>query len=508
MRRMFVLLLLWAVWGCGSGPTRPDPDNELLSGACGYSVRRGDTTRSVASDGGPLGIPVTTTNSSSAATCTWTVVMNDAARSFMTLVDPQSGSSTASQATVTLNISANTGGQRQGLVTIADVPFTITQTAATCSLTLAGDVNSSYPASGGTGRVTIARARGANCPWTAISNASFITNVAPASGTDDGAVTFTVASNGGAARTGTLTIAGQTVTVNQAAVNVVAPTITSVSPTMVLLGVTTILTVNGTGFDPATAQLVVTGPACAAGCLVPNALLTTRTPTALAGPVTLNNPGTFTVQVQNGPGAPLSNGMNVTVAATPGTAPVINAISPTQITIGTAALSITGSGFDPALAQILVLGPGCAPCVVLNGELTTRSATVLVGPVTLRAAGAFTIEVQNGSGGPPSNGITLTVIPPPTPSITGVSPTMISVGVRTSLTITGTDFDPASAQIVVVGGACSPASPCLVPNGDLTTRTTSQIVGPVTLGTAGSFTIQIQNGAAGGLSNAVTVTVR
>jgi hypothetical protein len=56
----------------------------------------------------------------------------------------------------------------------------------------------------------------AGCTWTASSNAGWIT-VSPATGTGSGTVTLTIAANTGTARAGTASIAGQTVTVNQAA---------------------------------------------------------------------------------------------------------------------------------------------------------------------------------------------------------------------------------------------------------------------------------------------------
>ena len=54
------------------------------------------------------------------------------------------------------------------------------------------------------------------CAWTATSNAPWLTIAAGASGTGSGPVSYNVGANTGTARTGTLTIAGQTFTVNQA----------------------------------------------------------------------------------------------------------------------------------------------------------------------------------------------------------------------------------------------------------------------------------------------------
>ena len=56
------------------------------------------------------------------------------------------------------------------------------------------------------------------CAWSATSNASWLTVVSGASGTGTGVVVFQVAANTtGQARTASLTIGGQTFTVNQTA---------------------------------------------------------------------------------------------------------------------------------------------------------------------------------------------------------------------------------------------------------------------------------------------------
>jgi hypothetical protein len=58
---------------------------------------------------------------------------------------------------------------------------------------------------------------GTGCAWTASSNAPWLTITSGATGTGNGPVGFSAAANAGGSRTGTLTIAGQTFTVTQAA---------------------------------------------------------------------------------------------------------------------------------------------------------------------------------------------------------------------------------------------------------------------------------------------------
>ena len=67
------------------------------------------------------------------------------------------------------------------------------------------------------GSATIAVATGNSCAWTVASSAPFVTLTSPSSNTGPAMVSFMVAANTGDARTATLTIAGQSVTVNQAA---------------------------------------------------------------------------------------------------------------------------------------------------------------------------------------------------------------------------------------------------------------------------------------------------
>lgn len=92
-------------------------------------------------------------------------------------------------------------------------PFNLTVTpGVTCSFSLSSS-SQTFGSSGGSGTVSVITTSG--CGWAASSNASFITVTSGASGTGDGVVGFSVASNTGAARNGTLTIAGQTYTINQ-----------------------------------------------------------------------------------------------------------------------------------------------------------------------------------------------------------------------------------------------------------------------------------------------------
>ncbi len=82
-----------------------------------------------------------------------------------------------------------------------------------CSYTIA-PASQNFAATGGTGSVSVMTTSG--CSWTAASNQSFVSVTSSASGTGSGTITYSVAANTGAARSGSITIAGQTFTVQQA----------------------------------------------------------------------------------------------------------------------------------------------------------------------------------------------------------------------------------------------------------------------------------------------------
>lgn len=115
------------------------------------------------------------------------------------------------------NIAANTGAARVATITFDTdsgiLIFTINQAAGTTACAYAlGTLSQTFISAGDTGFVDVQTQAG--CSFSSLSNNDFIT-ITSGDGTGSGTVTFSVAANSGAARTGTLFIAGQTFTVNQ-----------------------------------------------------------------------------------------------------------------------------------------------------------------------------------------------------------------------------------------------------------------------------------------------------
>jgi serine protease AprX len=138
----------------------------------------------------------------------WQTFVND---SWITVT---SGGSGTGNGTVNYSVAANAGAARTGTMIVAGRIFTITQEAPSCTYSIA-PTSASYTSAGGTGGVTVTA--GAGCAWNAVSNTAWITITSNASGVGNGTVNYSVAVNAGAARNGTMTIAGQTFTVTQAA---------------------------------------------------------------------------------------------------------------------------------------------------------------------------------------------------------------------------------------------------------------------------------------------------
>jgi hypothetical protein len=178
---------------------------------CTYAIS--PTSQAAPVQGGSFSVQVT-----AQAWCNWTATSN---ASWITVTG---GSSGAGNGTVTVSVAANSGGPRTGTVTIAGQTYTVTQAAATCTYAIS-PTSQAAATQGGSFSVQVTAQ--AWCTWTATSNVAWITVTSGGSGTGNGTVNVSVAANTGAARTGTVTIAGQTYTVNQAAaacVYLVSPT--------------------------------------------------------------------------------------------------------------------------------------------------------------------------------------------------------------------------------------------------------------------------------------------
>jgi hypothetical protein len=168
------------------------------SGGCTYSLS--PSSQQVTSAGGSGSFVVNT-----GGACAWTATATVA---WITVTSAPSG---VGAGTVQFTAVANNGGARTGTITVAGQAFMVSQDAG-CTATVSPDTIAA-PATGGPQNVQISTA--AECSWTSTSNASWISVTGGASGVGNGTAQLAIAANMGPTRTGTLTIAAMTVTVNQ-----------------------------------------------------------------------------------------------------------------------------------------------------------------------------------------------------------------------------------------------------------------------------------------------------
>jgi hypothetical protein len=249
----------------------------------------------------------------------------------------------------------------------------------------------SFQSAGGTGAVTLG-SQATGCAWAARSNDAFITITSGSAGNDNGTVTFIVAANAGSARSGTLTIAGQTVTVNQTAPDCAY----TLSTTSIYFGE-----------SGGTATVTVTAPSGCTWMAVSNASLITVTSGASG-----SGDGGVTIKVFPHVGAGPRTG-TLTIAGQTVTvnqwAPCDNMVFPTVVAVP--------------------IGGGTFFVIVNAGESCSWTAT---------SYSSF-ITVTSGASGQGTGKVTFTVAPNPGPNRSGfiwVSPE-VSSGVAVNQDGTG-----------------------------------------------------------------------
>jgi hypothetical protein len=176
---------------------------------CTFSLS--SASQSIGAAGGPVSLTVL-----AGGGCAWTAASH---APWLTIT---AGTSGAGDGAVQISVAANgSSAARTGTATIAGQSFTVNQSGVSstpCAYSLSAS-SQSVGAASTTGSVGVTTDTG--CAWSATANVSWLSITAGASGTGNGTVQFSVAANTDPTpRAGTLTVAGQTFTVNQAAASV------------------------------------------------------------------------------------------------------------------------------------------------------------------------------------------------------------------------------------------------------------------------------------------------
>ena len=253
----------------------------MAEAQCTYKVS--PLTQAVLSTGTNGSVSVIT-----GSACTWT---GTSAVSWITVA---SGSH-AGLGSVSYSVAVNsTTSARTGTMTVAGQTVTINQAFGSCSYTVS-PLNQSVPSTAFNGSVRVTT--GSSCTWTGTSAVDWIT-VASGSHAGLGSVTYAVAANSIAtARTGTLTVAGRDVTINQAAGNCsysVSPT-TGLAPLSGADGSVSVTTGSGCAWTAASSVdwMTITGGASGIGLasftytVAPGNMLRTGTLTVAGQTVTI-----------------------------------------------------------------------------------------------------------------------------------------------------------------------------------------------------------------------------
>ncbi len=168
---------------------------------CGFALTPNNRSHSAAPATGSV-----TVNGSSSA-CAWSIANTNG---WITITSPGSGSGNG---TVSYSIVTNTGPTRTGVFTVGGVPFVINQAGAPCSFVLSS-ASAAHGANSATGSIAVTT--GANCIWDIVNTNSWVGIIGSLTRTNSGALEYTVPENGTAlARTGVVTIAGQSFTIRQ-----------------------------------------------------------------------------------------------------------------------------------------------------------------------------------------------------------------------------------------------------------------------------------------------------
>jgi hypothetical protein len=216
--------------------------------ACTYAIS--PTSQSIAAAGGSGTASVT-----AGTGCAWTATSSV---SWVAISGATNGSGNGS---VLFSVAANTGPSRSGTLTIAGQTFSISQAsgaatppAQTCTYSI-NPSSQTFAAAGGTGTVNVSAPAG--CAWTVSNSVSWV-SFAGGSGTGSGSANYAVATNTGLARTGVITVAGQSFTVSQGgAANLTSTSSPAGTFAHLAIGGTwrTTLTLINMGTSPANIQL-------------------------------------------------------------------------------------------------------------------------------------------------------------------------------------------------------------------------------------------------------------
>ena len=324
-----------------------------------------------------------------------------------------------------------------------------------CSYTISPTSNS-MSASGGTGIVNVAAPSG--CAWTGVSNSSWILLTSNSSGTANGAINYSASANSSSvSRSGTMTIAGKTFTVNQAGVScsyAISPT----SQTFESNGGTGTIAVTAPGgcswnASSSASWISIVGGSSGSGNGSVNFSVSTNSGASIrTGTVTVGGK-TFAVTQNSMPQFTLALSKNGT-----GTGSIANTPAGNSFTVGTVvtltAAPDVSSNFSGWSGACTGTSPNCS--VTMNSNASTTATFNLKSfSITAGADANGSILPQGSVTVNYGAGQTFSINPNPGYQVADVKVNGVSVGTVTSYSLANVTSD----QAIYATFSAIPASP-------------------------------------------------
>ena len=301
-----------------------------------------------------------------------------------------------------------------------------TSGTSTCTYALG---STSQSAAATASSITVNVTAGSGCAWTAVSNVTWIAVSAGSTGTGNGAVTLQIAANTGSARTGTVTIAGSTFTVTQAASGTPGCSY-SVNPT----------DVHATATGLSGTLLIVTNSTCTWTATMPSGIAwITLNPTSGTGS------GAVGYSIAANTGA--ARNTSLTVAGVPVTVEE-DAASTCTYVLGSTSDQVTGVGGSGAVT-VTVTGSGCPAWNVSTPSVSWLHVT---SATSQTATGMITYSVDPNPGA--QRGTTLTIASQIYSITQAVAPCSYNVSASASPNIASSG-GTGSVQLTVTGSVCA-----------------------------------------------------
>jgi len=340
-------------------------------------------------------------------------------------------------------------GQAGDLASLAAVVGEFHETAAfnlqiqpgvTCSYSLSS-TSQPFGSAGGTGSVNVTTA--STCGWTATSNASWITITAGSSGTGNGKVSYSVAANTGKPRIATISISGQTFTVNQGsgAPGSLAITTSSNLPGGTV-GVAYSTTLSASGGQPPYTWSISNGALPSGLTLNPSSGIISGTPTTAS-----TSPDTFQATVTDSAGSTLPQNFSLTInGAGSSTFKFTTTSFPNGVVNEAYQQAVTTSGgavtpFFPSPSVQVSGGSLPAGLSLTKGSSGTYSVT---GTPTTPGVSNFSLTATDAAGNTASANFTLTITGTPTTQVMTATPSTVSFAIQL-----GSTNIPADQQVAI-----------------------------------------------------------